>query len=185
MLRHYICQHCSTPFSDPSTRVRKFCTWQCAAAVNAGRANLQHGSCRRSAQAPEWIAWRAIRARCLNTTHPAYPGYGGRGVTICDAWRDSFERFLADVGKRPSAEHSIDRVDNNLGYTPGNVVWSTRTEQGRNKRNNRLLTLGDTTRCLSEWSDVLGIDPTTLARRIKLGWSVERTLTTPLRGRIA
>lgn len=127
---------------------------------------------------PEYEAWRSIRGRCLNPNDQAYPSYGGRGITICDDWRDSFPAFLRDVGPRPSAEHSIDRIDNNQGYEPGNVRWSTRTEQGRNKRNNHLLTLNGETRCVSEWAEVIGIQATTLFRRIRKGWTVERALTT-------
>lgn len=73
--------------------------------------------------------------RCFYPANPAYARYGGRGITMCDAWRDSFESFLRDIGPRPSPEHSLDRYPNNDGhYEPGNVRWATRTEQSNNKQ---------------------------------------------------
>lgn len=99
------------------------------------------------------------------------------------SWRESFERFVADVGERPSPQHSLDRFpDNNGNYEPGNVRWATRTEQGRNKRNNRLLTLNGATRCIAEWVEITGIPRSAISLRIdKLGWTAERALTEPLR----
>jgi hypothetical protein len=75
-----------------------------------------------------------MRARCTRATHPSYPLYGGRGITVCPEW-DSFERFLEDVGQRPDPSLSLDRVDNDRGYEPGNVRWATRAEQAANRRN--------------------------------------------------
>lgn len=74
-----------------------------------------------------------MRQRCLNPKAIGYKRYGGRGITVCDQWRDSFEAFLADVGPRPSAAHSIDRIDNDGNYEPGNVRWATTAQQHANK----------------------------------------------------
>lgn len=83
---------------------------------------------------PEHRAWDGLKQRCLNPNNPEYPNYGGRGITVCDRWLHGFENFLADVGLRPTHRHSIDRVNNDRGYEPGNVRWATAAEQARNRR---------------------------------------------------
>jgi hypothetical protein len=85
---------------------------------------------------PEYRAWRHMRERCLNSKNASYPDYGGRGITISPAW-DRFEQFLADVGQRPSPNHSLDRIENDGPYAPGNCRWATPSEQAANKRRRR------------------------------------------------
>lgn len=98
-------------------------------------AATKHGDSSRSGNTPEYNAWLNMRGRCLRSTHPRYPEWGGRGITICARW-DLFENFLADVGRRPTAAHSLDRVDNDGNYEPGNCRWTT--EQQRNMRSTKL-----------------------------------------------
>lgn len=83
---------------------------------------------------PEHRLWRAIIQRCHNPRNTEYRNYGGRGIRVCDEWRNSFERFFADVGPKPSPELTFDRINNDGNYEPGNVRWATRTEQMRNTR---------------------------------------------------
>lgn len=85
---------------------------------------------------PEWRAWASMKNRCYNKNVPGYHRYGGRGITICDRWRKSFENFYSDMGPRPSNNHSLDRVNNDRGYTPDNCRWATREEQMSNIHTN-------------------------------------------------
>lgn len=83
---------------------------------------------------PEYVAWCNMLARCGNPKHRVFHHYGGRGIRVCEAWRASFEQFLRDVGLRPSPKHSIDRINNDGHYEPGNIRWATQSEQMRNTR---------------------------------------------------
>jgi hypothetical protein len=94
---------------------------------------LRHGR----SQTPEYKCWQQIKARCLNPNHKAYPEYGGRGITIYAGWVKDFEAFLAHVGPRPSAKHSLDRRENDQGYVPGNLRWASRKVQNNNRRPHR------------------------------------------------
>jgi hypothetical protein len=153
----------------------KFCGRACYAA-----SITTHGESQATGDSTEYRIWHTMKERCLNPNATGYATmYGGRGITICPEWRDSFEQFLADMGRWPSPGHSLDRIDNERGYEPGNVRWSTRSEQARNRRSNRLLTFNGETRCVAEWADVVGLTTTCILGRIKLGWPVERILTTP------
>lgn len=101
-------------------------------------------------------------------------------------WRDSFKRFAADMGPRPSPAHSVDRIDNDGPYTPENCRWATKVEQSRNSRHNVRWTYDGRTLTIVEWAEKLGVDPNTLRQRVAgYGWSVERALSTPVgtRGR--
>jgi hypothetical protein len=99
-----------------------------------GRLRATHGMSRVGARRAEHDAWVAMRQRCGNANHPQWRDYGGRGITVCESWLASFEAFFADVGERPTAKHSLGRIDNERGYEPGNVRWETTVQQGRNTR---------------------------------------------------
>ena len=124
--------------------------------------------------------WRAIKARCHSVGSVSYAWYGGRGIRVCERWFDSFENFFADMGPRPSKAHSVDRIDNDGNYEPGNCRWATRKEQQRNKRNNRLITYNGETMCLEAWADRLGIGWATIHERLDRGWSVADALSRPI-----
>ncbi|MGH9252235.1 MAG: hypothetical protein ACRD0W_22370 [Acidimicrobiales bacterium] len=94
---------------------------------------LRHGESTRTRRSPEYLAWSNMRGRCLRPTHKSYRYYGGRGITIDRRW-DTFEGFLADMGRRPGPEYSLDRIDNDGNYDPGNCRWATRSQQNSNRR---------------------------------------------------
>lgn len=142
---------------------------------------------------PEYEAWRRIKKCCFVPATKAYPHYGGRGITVCAGWRDSFEAFLADVGRKPQKNLSLDRKDNEGHYScghcaectekgwPANCHWATATQQHRNKRSNRVLTHGGVTCTLAEWSERTGISQNILHLRLRAGWSVPDALTRSVR----
>ncbi len=130
---------------------------------------------------PEYESWCKIKGRCLNNRDAAWSDYGGRGITIAKEWVNSFESFLSSVGKRPSPQHSIDRINNNGNYEPGNVRWSTKSEQARNRRSNNVIAFNGIMMTLVGWSEKTGLSRVCISKRLKLGWSIERTLTTPTR----
>lgn len=129
---------------------------------------------------PEYVAWTQMKNRCFNPHATRYANWGGRGISVCKAWADSFETFLNDVGRRPTHEHSLDRRDNSKDYEPGNVRWATPTEQNRNSSGNRRLTYQGLTKTLSEWAELYHMRVKTLWSRIDRGWSVEDALETPV-----
>jgi hypothetical protein len=118
-----------------------------------------------------------MRDRCYNPNHISYANYGGRGISVCERWRERFEHFFADMGMRPGPEYSLDRIDNDGNYEPGNVRWATQKEQGNNRRRNHLVTWGQSTHTIAEWEEITGINRDTIwSRLFKQGWSPERAL---------
>jgi hypothetical protein len=124
----------------------------------------------------EYRIWSNIKQRCGNPKMPAYVNYGARGISICDEWRESYEAFLRDVGRRPSSSHSIDRINNSGNYEPGNVRWSDRSEQARNNRRNIMVTAFGETKCVADWADQMGMVRKTLANRIRAGVPPEEAM---------
>jgi hypothetical protein len=134
-------------------------------------------------KSPEWRSWESAISRCNNPNHTSFPHYGGRGISVCDRWRHSFEAFYADMGKRPSPKHSLDRFpDQNGNYEPGNCRWATWTEQANNKRNNRLITIEGRTQTVPEWSRESGVSQSCLFQRLARGWSGRDLLRPSSRG---
>ena len=129
---------------------------------------------------PEYRCWESIRYRCHNPNSEDYYLYGAKGIAVCERWRNSFLAFYEDMGQRPPDKNSIDRIDGTLGYSPGNCRWATAEEQSRNRKVVRFITHAGYARTIPEWSRIIGIAYTTLRKRLNSGWSVERTLTTPV-----
>lgn len=138
----------------------------------------EHKATHGKSKTAEYRVWCKIKERCYVPSTRGYENYGGRGITMSESWRDSFEAFLADMGNRPSSQHEIDRKDTNGNYERGNCRWVTRIVNARNKRNGRILEFNGRSLCISEWAEELGIEPHVISTRLRRGWSVERALST-------
>lgn len=117
-----------------------------------------------------WL-WQNMMRRCYDAKNPAFGNYGGRGITVCARWHE-FETFYADMGERP-AGHSLDRIENQFGYSLENCRWATRTDQARNTRANVMITRDGQTKTLAEWAELTGIPYSRLHARRRLGWGDE------------
>lgn len=124
-----------------------------------------------------YYIWRGVKSRIKNPNHHAYPYYGGRGLTMDPCW-ERYENFVSDMGERPSLAHSIERLDNNLGYWPSNCVWASRYDQANNKRNNHHLTANGKTQTLAEWAAETGLMAATIAKRLDYGWTEQAAVNT-------
>jgi len=121
----------------------------------------------------EYNIWCIMKRRCANPKSISYPLYGERGITVCERWLESFENFYADMGPRPTPQHSIDRIDNNLGYSPENCRWATQLEQQNNRRTTHQVTYNGKTLTLLEWSKETGIPVKLLRSRYQQGMPIE------------
>ena len=138
------------------------------------KGNHKHGHGANGRETPTYRSWLAMVSRCSNPKQPGWKHYGGRGITVCERWRE-FANFLADMGEAPVGTQ-IDRTNNDIGYQPDNCRWATRQEQMRNTRASRRITLNGRTQCLAEWAAELGVPAPTIHGRLARGWSVERAL---------
>jgi len=170
---------CGTTKTIDGSSLRNGCTKSCGCLKREGN-NLKHGENRVKKRTQAYRTWAAIHNRCTNTKYEKYSQWGGRGIKVCQRW-SKFENFLKDMGDPPTRQHSIDRIDNNRGYSPSNCRWATPKEQGRNKRNNRLITFNGKTQCLSAWAEEYQIKSSIIADRLKHGWDIEKALKTPPR----
>lgn len=136
---------------------------------------IKHGM----AKTPIYNLYRAMRDRCENPKNVAYENYGGRGIKVCEKWT-SFEGFYEDMGL-PSKGMTLDRIDNELGYSKENCRWASRTVQSRNRRGLKRFELNGKSQLICEWSEEVGIPLQTIWARIAKGWTVEKSITTPVR----
>ena len=130
---------------------------------------------------PEYAAWYNMRERCRNPRHNSHKNYGARGLVVCDRWRESFQAFLEDMGPRPGPELTLERIDNERGYEPGNCRWATRKEQLANRRLYRGgLQIDGETLSLREAMTRYGFaHRSTIRYRLKQGMSIAEALKTP------
>ena len=138
--------------------------------------NLKHGM----KKSPEYSSWQMMIDRCTNPKSKSWDRYGGRGITVCNEWKD-FKQFYNDMGQRP-VNHTLERINNSLGYFAENCKWATIAEQNRNTRRTRLLKIGDVTKCVTDWCEHFGVSKRTVSNRINRGkWPIELAVTTPIR----
>lgn len=177
---HWFCRcECGKERSVPATKLLTEKSRGCGC-VRRRPLGIVCGKKHGMSRTAEYVAWQQIRGRCENNARKDFHRYGGRNIRVSEQWQ-SFEAFYDDMGPRPSSEHSIERRDNDGNYEKSNCYWATSKEQARNRRTSRLLTFKGETRCLTEWAEVVGLRPITLTSRLRLGWSVERALTAPVR----
>jgi hypothetical protein len=171
------------------------CRCDCGQEVNVHGSNLKRGAsascgCLRlerlrskiikhgASKTPEYLAWRNMLRRCTKPGTGGWELYGGRGIRVCESWLE-FDNFLQDMGKRPSAKHTLERVNTNGNYEPSNCTWTTQHEQARNRRTNHRLTINGETLCISDWAIRAGLTSNSILARIRRGWSVEDAVFQP------
>lgn len=165
----------------PGNALRRGTTAGCGCRARLTR-NVTHGHCRRSGRAKEYTIWRAMCARCLKPTNNMYHLYGGRGISVCERWRTDFAAFLSDMGACPSPIHSIDRIDSDGHYEPGNCRWATPAEQSRNTKRNVRVSFRGREMALVEACELAGMPYSAVSQRLRvLGWPLERALSAPVR----
>jgi len=135
--------------------------------------NERHGR----TSTPEYKSWCHMRDRCYRQTDKRYTDYGGRGIKVCDSWRNSFMSFYSDMGNKPTPKHQLDRIDNNGNYEPNNCRWATPRDQSNNRRSNTYYTYQGKTMTLAAWARHSGINHDKLRQRVKrYGWPIEKAL---------
>lgn len=185
-------------YRKPTTRkIRWHCLCDCGTAYIANGNDLHTGNTRSCgclkrehlgtrarthgrSNTREYRIWSCMIQRCSNPHNNEYHRYGARGIRVDERWLD-FTHFYHDMGPRPSQRHSLGRKNNDGPYCKENCEWQTAKQQGRNTRNNRMLTYQGETRCLAEWAEHVSLPTSTIAYRLKHGWSVADALETPLR----
>lgn len=178
--REKTCVGCGAPAAA------RYCSQICHAKTRRLSAPIgQVAKARPVKQSPEEVklrsVWRAMIARCHNDKNPAYEYYGGRGIHVCEAWRGSFDAFIADMGMRPTPKHTLERVKNHLGYGPDNCIWATRKQQSNNIRSNLRVDTDQGTATLAQLADRSGLNRYTIRGRLVRGATAEEAMTTPVR----
>lgn len=163
---------------DASLKSGKSTSCGCFNRERSREANTRHGHSQNSA---EYRTWQAMIQRCHNPNYSRFHDYGGRGITVCPRWRNSFENFLIDMGPKPSRRHSIDRIKNDLPYCLENCQWSLPHKQMTNRRNSFFVEIGGEQIPLSDLASEYKIPANTLRARIVAGWPLKRALTLPVR----
>ena len=165
---------CGNPVVVKSTHLHSGNTKSCGcyARDNIKERSTTHGL----TDSPEYNSWKSMNKRCYSKSNQAYARYGGRGITVCDEWKNSFEAFYRDMGSRPSSEHTLDRKDNSKGYSKENCRWATKKEQANNRRNSIFCEHNGERRTIPEWCLVLGLNYHLIRRRIRAGWSFEKAI---------
>jgi len=181
-----------------SGRTRWLCRCDCGNKCTPWTLTLRNGTCtscgcynrelvnkltssHKMSSSREYNIWNRMKQRTTNSNYPEYEYYGGRGITVCPEWINSFETFISDMGKSPSPTHSVDRIDPNGPYSLANCRWATSLEQGENRRDNFYIKYNGTTLHLAAWARKLKINYGTLRSRLQdYGWSVKRAFTTPV-----
>lgn len=146
-------------------------------AISSMRYRRRHGA----TKSHEYRIWRTMKDRCYREKCGCYETYGGRGIRVCDRWFNSFENFIEDMGLKPSPKHSIDRINNDGNYEPGNCRWATSVEQGSNKRNTRYVDYKGEKMTVIKFAELIGLKYGTVLKRLKNGMTPEQVASAELR----
>lgn len=177
--RRWLCLcDCGGQIVATTGELRSGCVSSCGCVSPEKRrtSTLRHGDNRAGKRSKEYKIWAGMKARCHNEKDAAYPGYGGRGITVCERWRNSFECFLKDMGRAPDG-HSIDRIDNDGGYEPTNCRWATQAQQARNTRR----TIRVNGMALIDACEAAGVSYSAAQARLSRGATIEQAMS-PLKG---
>ena len=150
----------------------------CLAAELKSKRTITHGHSVGDKKSREYMSWSSMKERCNNAKSTSYCNYGGRGIAVCPEWSD-FEVFLSEMGARPP-NHSLERLNYNLGYFKKNCVWATTNIQCNNKRNNHYCLVNGERKTISQLSHEYGIKSVTILARLRRGWTIERAITHPV-----
>lgn len=146
-----------------------------------GDSRTRHGATRNGGMTPEYQVWKAMIQRCEDKRSAAYVDYGGRGIAVCRKWRRSFAAFLADVGRRPAPRLQLGRINNDVGYRPGNVRWETAKQNARNRRSNRIVVVDGEALALAAWAERSGNAAGLIRQRLLSGWTPAAAVFRPVR----
>lgn len=160
-----------------SSYLRSGISTNCGCRRRFHRHSLKHGK----SKSKEYRAWTALKTRCSNTNSKSYSQYGGRGITVCDRWKTSFENFYSDLGPAPGSEFSIERMDTQGHYEPRNCVWATARQQANNKRNNLYVKIDGETMTLTQASRIFDVPHSTLSARWHRGMPIRAAVSIPVR----
>lgn len=138
-----------------------------------------HGDTAGRNSSKEYRAWHDAIERCERASHPGYKNYGGRGINVCERWRNNYAAFLEDMGRAPSQRHSIDRINVDGGYAPDNCRWATPRQQARNTTKSRFIEHDGIRLTVAEWSERTGLSKDAILYRLKAGWPLNIALSRP------
>jgi hypothetical protein len=150
----------------------------CQVLIAARKPNLKN---RTHGYANTWVhaVWFNMIDRCYNPDVNSFPRYGGRGIRVCDRWKNSIADFHADMGDRPTPDHSIDRINNDGDYSPENCRWATAKDQANNRRSSHILEFQGESMTIAQWSERTGLSQYVIGNRIRAGWTPREALTSP------
>jgi hypothetical protein len=165
---------CGKEVVIPRSKIKRNISCGCSRKGNKWASKWDIG---KNSRTLEYNSWKSMKGRCYNQNDPAYGKYGGRGILVCDEWNASFGAFREYMGPKPGLDYSIDRIDNDGHYEPGNVRWASPKEQARNRRRQLKMVVDGETKMLAELAEKSGVPYQTALWRFKQGWSTERILT--------
>lgn len=170
--------HCGKVFNTNHRKVLRNEILSCG--CGREKSLYKHGM----SKSTEFKIWYGMIERCTLSSNPRYKDYGGRGINVCKRWLKSFTNFYKDMGSRPNKKHTLDRIDNNKGYSKSNCRWATQSQQMRNTRVNKYLKYDGQKKCITEWAEITGINRKTLVSRLyQSKMSIKDALTTPVKRR--